>query len=193
MGPIIEIVEYESRWPDEFATIAAELRPAFGADALRVDHIGSTSVPGLAAKDIIDVQITVARFNDAEHQALLESAGFEWAGPIVSDHCPPGMALPDPELEKRVAFRRTPIRANVHIRIAGRFNQQYPLLCRDYLRAHPDAAMAYAAVKRALAAAFPDDVESYYAIKDPVFDVIMSGAREWAANTGWQVSDSLTA
>ena len=190
MDPVIEIVDYESRWPVEFAAIATDLRAALGADAIRIDHIGSTAVPGLAAKDIIDIQVTLARFDDESHRVALASAGFDWRDQIVTDHCPPGWSLPVSELEKRFASRRGPVRCNLHLRVANRFNQQYSLLCRDYLRAHFDAAMAYAAVKRALAQAFPLDVESYYAIKDPVFDVIMSGARDWATSTGWQASNS---
>ena len=58
-GPIV-ITEYQSRWPAEFAELAVRLRRAAGDLALRIDHIGSTSVPGLAAKDVIDVQVTVA-------------------------------------------------------------------------------------------------------------------------------------
>ena len=76
--------------------------------------------------------------------------------------------------------------ANLHIRARDRFNQRYPLLCRDYLRAHPDAAAAYAEIKRQLARRFADDADAYYDIKDPVFDVIMAGAREWAERTAWQ-------
>jgi GrpB-like predicted nucleotidyltransferase (UPF0157 family) len=186
MEPLIEIVDYEARWPAEFDAIASELRAALGAHALRIDHIGSTSVPGLAAKDIIDVQVTLSEFDDERLRAALTSAGFEWRDDIRTDHCPPDRSLAASELEKRFVKRRAPVRSNVHLRIADRFNQQYPLLCRDYLRTHHDAAMAYAAVKRALAQLFPSDIDSYYAVKDPVFDIIMSGAREWATATGWQ-------
>jgi GrpB-like predicted nucleotidyltransferase (UPF0157 family) len=56
----IEIVPYDERWPDEFAGLAAPLRAALGTLALRIEHIGSTAVPGLAAKDLIDIQVTVA-------------------------------------------------------------------------------------------------------------------------------------
>lgn len=79
------------------------------------------------------------------------------------------------------------IGANLHVRVAGRFNQRYALLCRDYLRAQPMAANACAEIKRQLAQRFPGDVESYFAAKDPVFDVIMAGARVWAESVGWEV------
>ena len=76
--------------------------------------------------------------------------------------------------------------AHVHIREAGRLNQRYPLLFRDYLRTHPDAAGAYALVKVALARYHANDVDAYYDVKDPVCDIIMAGAEEWAAATHWQ-------
>ena len=57
--PLIEIVPYNPKWPTRFLEIAEQLRATFGAAALRIDHIGSTSVPGLAAKDIIDLQVTL--------------------------------------------------------------------------------------------------------------------------------------
>jgi hypothetical protein len=75
--------------------------------------------------------------------------------------------------------------ANLHVREAGRFNQRYPLLCRDYLRSHPMAAEAYGAIKRRLASFFPNDPDAYYAIKDPTLDLLMVGAEDWAISAGW--------
>ena len=121
-------------------------RPA----ALRIDHIGSTAVPGLPAKDVIDVQVTVA------------------AGGRAARCRPSGGALARRPSAARLRGRAgrarqallpgpAPARADVHVREGGRLNQRYPLLCRDYLRADPAAAAAYAAVKRPLAARFADD------------------------------------
>lgn len=185
---MIQIVDYRATWPEEFAVIGAALRETLGPVALAIHHIGSTSVPGLEAKDVIDIQVTVERLDAFEN---LESAGFWEKTGIVGDHCPPGMTMPPQELAKRlfgndgVAFGGR--RIHLHVREEGRFNQRYPLLCRDYLRAHPFAAQAYVEIKRQLARYFPGDVDAYYAIKDPVFDVLMEGAREWAERTGWKV------
>jgi GrpB-like predicted nucleotidyltransferase (UPF0157 family) len=179
----VEIVAYRDDWPLQFETLAADLRCALGDVAIRIDHIGSTAVPGLPAKDVIDVQVTVRRLADVP--AAL--AGYEHI-PYHRDHDPPGPRLAEPELEKRLLRPLPPARAaNVHLRVAGRFNHRYALLCRDYLRAVPAAAAAYAEVKRTLAARFPDDLELYSDVKDPVFDVIMAGAEYWADATGWQV------
>jgi len=183
MSGTVTIVEYREAWPAEFRDLAAALRSAFGAAALRIDHIGSTAVPGLAAKDVIDVQVTVATLADVPAQV----PGFEEV-PGLADHPPPGFTGAGDELAKRY-FRTAPDRrlGHVHVREDGRFNHRYPLLCRDYLRATPAAAAAYEAVKRRLAAQFPDDRETYADVKDPVFDVLMAGAEAWALATGWAI------
>lgn len=179
---MIEIVDYRPDWPDEYERLAGVIRANAGTAIIALHHIGSTAVPGLAAKDVIDIQITVADL--ASHvEAGIEAAGFQ-LGRHISDHCAPGRQLSAEQLAKRLYnFAARP--ANIHVRQAGRFNQRYPLLCRDYLRTHEAAANAYAEIKRELAARFPDDTRSYYAIKDPTFDLLMVGAEEWAAATGW--------
>lgn len=180
---MIEIVPYRAEWPHEFARLGATIREAVGDHAMAIHHIGSTSVPSLDAKDIIDIQLTVADL-DAPIRASLEEARFWMVDRTVTDHLPPGMTLESSELDKRLYGYRGR-RVNLHVRQAGRFNQRYPLLCRDYLRTHPLAAQAYREIKRQLARRFPEDMEAYYDIKDPVFDVIMAGAEEWATFTSW--------
>jgi GrpB-like predicted nucleotidyltransferase (UPF0157 family) len=181
---MIVIVPYKPEWPSEFAAIAARIRAVAGDSIVAIHHIGSTSVPGLAAKDIIDTQITVTDIATADRLPL-PAAGFKLF-PYRTDHCPPGMTLPPEQLEK-CYFKDEALPAHVHVRVQGRFNQRYPLLCRDYLRTHPGAANAYGAIKIALARLHPDDQDAYYDVKDPVFDVIMAGAEDWARYTGWTV------
>jgi GrpB-like predicted nucleotidyltransferase (UPF0157 family) len=91
------------------------------------------------------------------------------------------------EWAKRYVQQREPRPAHVHIRVYGRANMRYALLFRDYLRAHPAALGAYAQIKQALAHYHADDVDAYYAVKDPVCDVIMAAAGQWASATGWQL------
>lgn len=188
---MIEIVEYQERWPGEFAALGAELRRALGDLALRIDHIGSTSVPGLAAKDRIDVQVTVA--GEAGFEPALDrlaAAGFNVRRSTATDHVPPGGADDAAEWVKRFASRRPGERpANIHIRAQGRANQRYPLLFRDYLRAHPTSATAYARLKRELAARLPD-IDTYAEVKDPACDLIIIAAESWAAATGWRLGPS---
>jgi GrpB-like predicted nucleotidyltransferase (UPF0157 family) len=179
----IELVDPDPAWPRQFEEIGRWLRSAFGDRALRIDHIGSTAVPGLPAKDVIDVQLTVETF-EGVRRVLAGSAFALRTGP-VSDHRPAGSELPDRDLEKLFGEASEPRRANLHVRLPGRFNQRYPILCRDYLRAHRAAALAYGEVKRQLARIVGDDVDAYYSVKDPVFDIVMAGAEAWAARTDW--------
>lgn len=189
--PRIEIVDHRSEWAAEFARIATELSATLTAadvDFSSVDHIGSTAVVGLAAKDVIDIQVTVADLDDARLAAAMRNAGYRWWVETHSDHMPPGTTMSADQLDKRFAGQPADggmRRMNIHFRVAGRFNHRYALLCRDYLRTHAGAAAAYGEIKRNLARLFPDDPNSYYDVKDPVFDLIMAGAEDWAAATGW--------
>ena len=181
---MVEIIPYQTNWPAEFQAIAAGLRPALGGLALRIDHIGSTSVPGLPAKDIIDVQITVAALTEPLRAAML-SLGYSQPEGVWRDHCPPNANESEAEWEKWYFFppagqRRT----NTHVRIQGRANQRYPLLFRDYLRAHRATAEAYAELKRRLAQHLADP-RMYPEVKDPAVDLIYLAAEDWASATHW--------
>lgn len=181
---MIDIVPYQSRWPGEFREIATVLQRGLGSLALRIDHIGSTAVPGLAAKDVIDIQISVAALND-DVCSRLTALGYSRVESITADHHPPGEASAEKEWEKW--FFRPPMGqrpTNTHVRVLGRANQRYPLLFRDYLRTHPLSATAYAELKRRLACELRD-VTQYPDVKDPAVDLIYLAAQEWATVTGW--------
>jgi GrpB-like predicted nucleotidyltransferase (UPF0157 family) len=181
---VIQIAPYNPAWPGEFARLAAPVRAALGPLALRIDHIGSTAVPSLPAKDVIDMQVTVERLADAVEAALV-GAGYARLTHIDHDHVPPGAPSDPAEWAKWIFKERAGRRVNLHVRLAGRANQRYPILFRDYLRAHAPARDAYAQVKQALARLHPDDIEAYYDVKDPVCDIIMAAADAWAAATRW--------
>lgn len=188
---LIEIVPYRPGWPDEFARIGRELRDHLGDWAKRIDHIGSTSVPGLSAKDIIAIQITVDDFDDDHLATRFEGLGYTTRPHVVVDHEPPGQPIPVEQLEKRMVKPAATQRpTNVHIRRRGSFNQRYALLFRDYLRTYPAAAAAYGHIKVVLSGKFPTDIESYYDVKDPVIDVIMAGAWDWADRVRWEFGSS---
>jgi GrpB-like predicted nucleotidyltransferase (UPF0157 family) len=180
---MIEIISYQNRWPEEFKAIGATIRNAVGDKAIAIHHIGSTSVPNLDAKDVIDIQMTVANL-DIPIQSQLHDIGFE-LGPHTQDHCPLGLQLPPNELEKRY-YRGINRKINLHIRKQGAFNQIYPILFRDFLRSNSLAADAYGEVKRQLSKYFVDNVDAYYDIKDPVCDALMAGAFEWSKINKWQ-------
>lgn len=181
----ITIEPYSEQWPSEFVTVEGLLREALGDTAARIDHIGSTSVPGLAAKDVIDVQVGVADLNDPRLIPAFEQMGVT-ATDITSDHVPPGDRSGPSAWEKRY-FRapRSWRPTHLHVRAIGRANFRYALLFRDYLRHSPSAAGAYAQVKVALARSHPGDVDAYYDVKDPVCDLIMDAAECWASNVAW--------
>ncbi|SFP03170.1 GrpB domain, predicted nucleotidyltransferase, UPF0157 family [Amycolatopsis arida] len=168
-------VEYDPAWAARFAELGRALRGALGSVALRIDHIGSTAVPGLAAKPVVDVQVSVADFEPLDaYRAPLERLGFHHRAD-------------NPERTKRY-FREAPgsgrPRTHIHVRRAGSFSEQFPLLFRDYLRAHPAAAERYAEVKRHLAATI-DDRRAYTEAKVPHMWEIIRHADDWAQRTGW--------
>ena len=170
----IEIVAYDPAWPGRFAKLGRELRAGLGEVALRIDHIGSTSVPGLAAKPIIDLQVSVASFEPLEaFRKPLERLGYVYR-------------TDNPERTKRY-FREPPgrRRTHVHVRRAGSFSEQWALLFRDYLRARRDVALEYEAVKRRLAVRFGDDRRGYTDAKVPFMWEVIRRADDWAQARGW--------
>ncbi|MGZ3663716.1 MAG: GrpB family protein [Ktedonobacterales bacterium] len=182
----IRIVEYQTRWIQEFNAIARGLRDALGSLALRIDHIGSTSVTGLAAKDIIDVQVTVQQFSP-DLEAAFQRAGYLRWSESTLDHQPPTAIGSDDDWQKQYYQPPSNTRkTHVHVRRAGSANGRYALLFRDYLRAHPLAAAAYAQTKQALAQHGSHDWDLYYDVKDPICDIIMAGAEDWAVATHWR-------
>jgi GrpB-like predicted nucleotidyltransferase (UPF0157 family) len=176
---MIRIVDYDPAWRARFAEIGPALRRALGDVAVRIDHIGSTSVPGLAAKPIVDIQVSVER---------LEPVG-PFRDPLV------GMGLvhraDNPERTKRY-FREAPgeRRTHIHVRRAGSFSEQFALLFRDFLRVNRQAAGAYAAVKRDLARRHGDDRQAYTDAKAPFCWKIIERADDWAQRTGWEPGPS---
>jgi GrpB-like predicted nucleotidyltransferase (UPF0157 family) len=183
---MIEIIDYRASWPDEFQVIARALRSALGELAVRIDHIGSTSVPGLCAKDVIDVQISVRALDRSVVEAL-QPIGYSAAHEISRDHRPPDDDGPDENWQK--LYFRAPAnlrRTHTHVRVQGRPNQRYALLFRDYLIAHPHTAAAYGELKRRLAVSLANPEEDYPDVKDPAVDLIYLPAQLWATNTGWK-------
>lgn len=182
----VVIVPYSERWPAEFARVGRRLRGVLGGRALRIDHIGSTAVAGLDAKDRIDVQVEVADLDDANP---LGGAGYVEFAP-VADHEPPGAEAVPADWAKRL-FQNPPAErpTNIHVRREGRPNARYALLFRDYLRAHPAAAAAYADLKRRLAAELPR-LDRYTDVKDAACDLIVVAAEDWATATRWEPGPS---
>jgi GrpB-like predicted nucleotidyltransferase (UPF0157 family) len=150
-----------------------------GTVALRIDHIGSTAVPGLAAKPIIDVQISVASFEPFDTICTpTEGLGYAWRAD-------------NPDRMKRY-FREAPgmRRTHIHVRRAGSWSEQYALLFRDYLRTHDEDAARYAALKRELAERFRHERHTYTDAKGPFLWETMVKADAWAQEIGWEPGPS---
>jgi GrpB-like predicted nucleotidyltransferase (UPF0157 family) len=175
----VEVVADDLAWPRRLAELGARLRTALRDVALRIDHIGSTAVPGLAAKPVIDVQISVAALEPVDPFRIpLERLGFvDRAG--------------NPERTKRY-FREPPgsPHTHIHVRRAGSSSEQHALLFRNHLRADPAAAAQYAAVKRELAGRHGHDRLAYTDAKDPHVWALVRRADAWAQEKGWQPGPS---
>lgn len=157
----IVIVDYDGQWPARFELERDRIRCALGARARRVEHIGSTSVPGLAAKPVVDVLVTVADADDeAAFAGSLEDAGY------VLRVREPGHRM-----------FRTPSR-NVHVHVWGDTDPEVDrhLAFRDRLRASPSDRADYQRLKRELAEREWPDVNSYAEAKGPFIASVLARA-----------------
>lgn len=184
------LVPPQADWPVQAERIARRLRAAVGDTALAVDHIGSTSVPGFPAKDVLDLQLTVPTLDDADTIGpILGAAGFPRQYGAEQDSPKPGQ--PDPVAwQKRFHANADPGRpVNLHVRAAGSPGWRFALLFRDWLRASPDAAAAYLAEKARLAALHAQEstTNGYASAKEAWFtEVAFPAMNAWAARTGWE-------
>jgi len=139
---MLEIVPYDPRWPREFETERDRIQAALGSLALRIEHNGSTAVPGLAAKPVIDTQVSVARLHPIEAYApMLAHLGYVHVPHADDARCP--------------FFHRPhmwPHTHHIHVVEAGSDEERRTLAFRDHLRAHPAVAHEYETLKRRLAA-----------------------------------------
>lgn len=116
------IADYDPAWPERFVAIALSLRAALGDDALRIDHIGSTAVHGLPAKDLIDVQVTVRDLTVADGWDDELLPGLIRREAVTADHVPPGATADPREWMKRYWSNRQTL--HLHVREQGRSNQR---------------------------------------------------------------------
>lgn len=187
---MIVIHPYQPTWPAEFQALRARLAQALGGRARHIAHIGSTAVPGLGAKDIIDIQVGVDRLEPALTASLCE-AGCEFVARHALDHVPEGAEALQEAWSKLYFRTLPPLRpAHIHVRVVGSANHRYALLFRDYLRHHPGQRQTIERVKRELARLHGDDSDAYYAIKDPVYDLVWRAAEDWARATDWSIEQA---
>ena len=174
----VGIAPYDARWPELFRREAEHLRTCLPTGLIgRIEHFGSTAVPGLAAKPIVDmlVEVTSLRRARTEIAPVLEAQGYDYFWrPSFGDDTPPWYAFFIRRGERGIRTH------HVHMMTGGRaFRGHWDrLLFRDYLIAHPETARAYERLKRGLAAAHPNDRVAYTNGKTEFIRQIMARIRQ---------------
>jgi GrpB-like predicted nucleotidyltransferase (UPF0157 family) len=166
MAEPVVVVDYDPRWSEMFEEEKARLLDALRDLDVQVEHVGSTAVPGLAAKPIIDILIVVPNAPEAI-RAITPLVQLEY-------DCRGELGIPG-----RIYFRKgMPRTHQIHLYPRDHPEIERHRLFRDYLRTHPEAAQAYAELKRALAEKFRDDREAYTEAKTDFIRAAEAKARE---------------
>ncbi len=164
----IVVADYDPAWPRMFEQERARLSAALGPLALVIEHVGSTAVPGLAAKPIIDLLIGVRSLTEAESCVIETFSAMGYA--YLSEY--------RASLPFELFFRKgMPATYNAHVMEPSHPRWENRFLFRDYLRAHSDVAQAYAMLKRDLAVTFRDDFTAYRIAKSDFVADVMAKAR----------------
>jgi GrpB-like predicted nucleotidyltransferase (UPF0157 family) len=171
--PPLEVVDYDVDWPRRYEAEADLLRAALGADLVAIEHMGSTAVPGLAAKPVIDISVGLRRAElSADAIAALERQGYEYLG----ENGLPGRLF----LRKNEVGKRT---HHVHAVVHGGEHWHRHRAFHDYLRVHPEEARRYAAEKRRFAA-HASTHGDYWERKQPYVDALFARAWAWYGDVG---------
>jgi GrpB-like predicted nucleotidyltransferase (UPF0157 family) len=171
----VEIADYDDEWPRRFAAWRERLAAALGSTAIRIEHVGSTSVPGLDAKDTVDIQVSVHDIEDeTAYVPPIEAAGAQLRS--------------RDELHRYFRpFAGQQRVVHVHVCNSGSEWERGHLLFRDYLRAHPPACVAYAEMKRRVATIWRDDRIGYTDAKSELIIELQRAGEAWAAEVLWSV------
>jgi GrpB-like predicted nucleotidyltransferase (UPF0157 family) len=160
----IHLAPYDPEWPLQFAQFAGRIREALSDRVLQLEHVGSTSVPGLSAKPIIDMLLAVAdSANEAAYVPLLERAGFV-------------LRIREPDWFEHRLLKSPEVDANLHVFSVGCSEIDRMLAFRDWLRGHEDDRLLYERTKRDLAARTWRHVQHYADAKSDVVRRIMARA-----------------
>ncbi|MGH7639938.1 MAG: GrpB family protein [Candidatus Dormibacteria bacterium] len=172
----IRLQTYDPSWARTYQDWEARLRAALGNRALAVEHVGSTAVAGLAAKPVVDIQLSVA---DIEDEPAYAPELAEVLVPVYTR-----------DAQHRFCVFPTQGLRQVHLHVCnrgGRWEREH-LLFRDYLRSSPDACRAYARVKRRASRRWRDDRAAYTDAKSEFILDTMEEAELWAEGTGWRLA-----
>jgi GrpB-like predicted nucleotidyltransferase (UPF0157 family) len=169
----VEVVPYDERWPVLYEAEAALLRHVFGPDLVAIDHIGSTAVPGLPAKPIIDILVVIRDIGRIEDfEAGMIDLGYRPRGECLDAFGTPGRFY----FSKDTAGVRT---HQVHVMQSGHFDIRQKLVLRDYLRAHKHEAEAYGQMKMQLADGNTRGIVEYIEGKDAYVKALIRRAEAW--------------
>jgi GrpB-like predicted nucleotidyltransferase (UPF0157 family) len=178
---VVDLAAWSPRWGPEFESLAQQLRDALGNLALAIQHIGSTSVPELVAKDVIDVQVLVREVEDRRVEAAFAGLGFRRRPePWNQVDVLAGREVPKAVYAPSVGGRAV----NVHVRAEGSDTARYALLFRDFLRADREARATWAEFKVRLVSAV-GELAPYGQIKGAALPLLMRCAEQWAAESDW--------
>ena len=170
-----QICEYNPDWPKKFATELEKIKHLLGDKILQIEHIGSTSIPGLGSKPIIDIAILISSWKDADDIAeLLIQLNYPFSR---EDHSDPT------KLERHFLTKGDPTEFHISIAYAdkGSFLERQ-ILFRDYLREHPESVKEYDKLKRELIEKYPTGGDGYIGEKT---DFIMSVLKRAGFKNKW--------
>lgn len=172
------------RWSDDAARLIGRLHKALGERALSIEHVGSTAVPGLLAKDVIDLQIGVSELTQADQASFIDAmaaAGFPRAPGVWWDSGSDGKEWP-----KRMHGNADPRRVtHIHVREHGSVGWVWALRFRDWMRDDAEAREQYASFKRGLSQRLLRTAD-YAAAKEPWFASAHADALSWSSAHGWR-------
>ena len=175
MGRILEVVDYQADWPHRYQREANLLRDVFGEALVRIHHVGSTSVPGMSAKPIVDILVEIKLGIDVDRfNRRMEQLGYDCRGECLDAIVPgtPGRFY----FSKNVDGCRY---CHVHVCHIGHFQISEFLVLRDYLKSHTDEATEYGNLKSRLAKQFTHDNVGYMRGKDKSVKRLILRAAEW--------------
>lgn len=191
---LLKVVPYRAEWPSIFEGWQHRIAAGVSLSQIAVDHVGSTAVPALEAKPVIDIQLRVPNVDEAKIALIreLEPLELEYRADVYQDRMPP--CVEGSEIGWRKLYFRTshdiehPV--HLHVRAFGQPNARYALLLRDYLRAHGVARTAYGKFKLLLSEqtaeqSTPGGTGPYLDLKDPIFDLLYHAAEQWAHQVDW--------
>ncbi len=161
---VVRLVPYAPEWKDYFELEKVALQQALGSYILDIQHIGSTAIPGMPAKPIVDIAIAIVDFEEAKaYIPLIEKLNYEYKGEF---------GIP----RRHYFVKGNPRLFHIHMSEITSIEWQNTLLFRDYLRQHSDVAQEYARLKKELATKYPQDREAYLDGKTAFVEQVLQSA-----------------